>query len=74
MFMDSPYYSESELWRCSDSLFFEVPPLASNALVTMLHPLPKNVLQMVNHFEISYLRALFSCLETSRNRMRRDLN
>jgi hypothetical protein len=38
-FMDSPYYSES----------FEVPPLASDALLTMLHPLLKNVLQTVCH-------------------------
>jgi len=61
------------LWRCSDSLFFEVPPLASNALLTMLHPLLKNVLQTVDHFEISCLRAPFSWLEKPRNRMGRDL-
>jgi hypothetical protein len=30
-FMDSPYYSNLEL---CDGLFFEVPPLASNALLT----------------------------------------
>jgi hypothetical protein len=36
-------------WRCSDSLFFEVPPLASNALFTMLHPLIKNMLQIICH-------------------------
>jgi hypothetical protein len=43
-FVDSPYYSESEfLWRCGDSLFFEVPPLASVALITTLHPLLENV-------------------------------
>jgi hypothetical protein len=35
------------LWRCDDGLFFEVPPLASNALPTKLHPLLKNVLQTV---------------------------
>jgi hypothetical protein len=33
------------LWRCGDSLFFEVPPLASDAL--LFHPLLKNVLQTV---------------------------
>jgi hypothetical protein len=33
------------LWRCGDSLFFKVPPLASDALLTTLHPLLKNVLQ-----------------------------
>jgi hypothetical protein len=35
------------LWRCSDSLFFEVPPLESDALLTTLQPLLKNVLQTV---------------------------
>jgi hypothetical protein len=33
------------LWRCSDGLFFEVPPLASDALLTTLHPLLENMLQ-----------------------------
>jgi hypothetical protein len=28
--------SVGTLWRCSDGLFFEVPPLASDALLTML--------------------------------------
>jgi hypothetical protein len=46
-FVDSPYYFESELWRCGDGLFFEVPPLASDALLKTLHPLIKNVLQTV---------------------------
>jgi hypothetical protein len=27
------------LWRCGDGLFFEVPPLASDALLTTLHQL-----------------------------------
>jgi hypothetical protein len=31
----------------SDGLFFEVPPLASDALLTALHPLLENVLQTV---------------------------
>jgi len=57
------------LWRCSDSLFFEVPPLASDARLTMLHTLLENVLQTVDHFEISCLRALFSWLEKPRNCM-----
>jgi hypothetical protein len=48
-FVDSPYYSESELCGGMVSLFFEVPPLASNALLTTLHPLLKNVLQIVCH-------------------------
>jgi hypothetical protein len=38
--VDSSYYS-------SDNLFFEVPPLASDALLTVLHPLLKNVLLTV---------------------------
>jgi hypothetical protein len=38
------------LWRCGDDLFFEVPPLASDALLTTLHPLLENVLQTVDNF------------------------
>jgi hypothetical protein len=59
-FVDSPYYSESEL--CAGAVtvsFFEVPPLASDALLTTLHPLLENVLQTVDHFENSCLGALF---------------
>jgi hypothetical protein len=56
-------------WRCDDGLFSEVPPLASDALLTMLHPLLENVLQTVDHFEISCLGAPFSWLEKPRNRM-----
>jgi hypothetical protein len=48
------------LWRCGDGLFFEVPPLTSDALLTTLHPLLENVLQTVDYFEISCLRAPFS--------------
>jgi hypothetical protein len=32
---------------CGDGLFFEVPPLASDALLTTLRPLLENVLQTV---------------------------
>jgi hypothetical protein len=32
------------LWRCDDSFFFEVPPLASDILLIMLYPLLENVL------------------------------
>jgi hypothetical protein len=39
--------------------FFEVPPLVSDAILTTLHPLLENVLQTVDHFEISYLGAPF---------------
>jgi hypothetical protein len=70
--VDSPYYSESEL--CGDGLFFEAYPLASDAFLTTLHPLIENVLQTVDHFEISCLGANFSWLENPRNRMGRDLN
>jgi hypothetical protein len=61
-------------WRCGDCLFFKVPPLASDALLTMLHPLLENVLQTVDHFQISCLGAPFSCLEKPRNRMGLDLD
>jgi hypothetical protein len=47
------------LWRCGDGLFFEAPPLANDALLTTLHPILENVLQTVDHFEISYLGAPF---------------
>jgi hypothetical protein len=58
----------------SDSLFFQVPPLASNALFTMLHPLPVNVLQTVDHYKISCLGAPFSWLEKPRTCMGQDLD
>jgi hypothetical protein len=35
------------LWRCGDSLFFKVPPFASNALLIMLHPLLENKVTVV---------------------------
>jgi hypothetical protein len=46
------------------TVFFEVPPLASDALLTTLHPLLENVLQTVDHFEIC-LGAPFSWLKKS---------
>jgi hypothetical protein len=61
-------------WTCGDGLLFEVPPLASDALFTTPHPLFQNVLQTVDHFEISCLGAPFSWLQNSRNRTGRDLN
>jgi hypothetical protein len=61
------------LWRCGDGLFFEAPPLASDALLTTLHLLLENVLQTVDHFEISCLGTPFSWLEKPRNGMGRDL-
>jgi hypothetical protein len=47
-------------WKCGDGHFFEVPPLASDALLATLHPLLRNVLETVDHFEISCLGAPFS--------------
>jgi hypothetical protein len=35
------------LWRCGDGLFIEVPPLASGALLTTLHPLLENGVTVV---------------------------
>jgi hypothetical protein len=40
----------------------------------MLHPLLENVLQTVDHFEISCFGAPFSWLDKPRNRMGRDLD
>jgi hypothetical protein len=62
------------LWRCGDGLFFEVPPLANDALLKTLHPFLENVLQTVDHFDISYLGAPFSWLEKPKKLMGRDLN
>jgi hypothetical protein len=62
------------LWRYDNGLFFEVPPLASDELPTTLHPQLENVLQTVDHIEISCLGAPFSWLEKPRNLMGRDLD
>jgi hypothetical protein len=43
--VDSPYYYESELCGGAVTVFFEVPSLASDALLITLHPLLENVLQ-----------------------------
>jgi hypothetical protein len=65
------------LWRYGDSLFFEVPPLASNALLTTLHPILEKVLQTIycklqedsaaSSFDFG---ATFSWLKKPRNHMR----
>jgi hypothetical protein len=47
--------------------------MASDAILTTLHPLLENVLQTVDVFEIC-LGAPFSWLEKARIRMGRDLN
>jgi hypothetical protein len=59
-FVDSPYYFESEFCGGEVTVFFEVPPLASDALLTTLHLLLENMLQTIDHFEISCLGAPFS--------------
>jgi hypothetical protein len=47
-FVDSPLsLLVGNLLRCGDGLFFEVPPLLKDALLTTLHPLLANVLQTV---------------------------
>jgi hypothetical protein len=57
------------LWRCSDGLFFKVTPFASDSLLTVLHPLLENMLQTIDHFEISCFGAPFSWLEKPRKHM-----
>jgi hypothetical protein len=69
-FVDSPYYSESEL--CGGVVmvsFLKHLPWQANALLTMLHPLLENILQTIDHFKISCLGAPFSWLEKPRNCM-----
>jgi hypothetical protein len=47
-FVDSPYYSDSEL--CGGAVMVspsEVLPIASDALITTLHPLLKNVNRVI---------------------------
>jgi hypothetical protein len=68
-FVDSPYYSESELCGGAVTVCFEVPPLTNDALLATLHPLLENMLQIVYHSEISCLGAPFAWLEKPRNRM-----
>jgi hypothetical protein len=74
--VDSPYYSESEL--CGGAMtvsFSKCPPWqAMYFLQPTLHPLLENVLQTVDHFEISCLRAPVSWLEKPRNCRGRDLD
>jgi hypothetical protein len=67
-------YSESELCGGAVTVSIEVPPLASDVLLTTLRLLLENVLQTVGHFEISCLGVPFSWLEKPRHRMGRDLD
>jgi hypothetical protein len=42
-------YVRGPFAKCGDGLFFEVPPLTSDALLTTLHLLLENVLQTACH-------------------------
>jgi hypothetical protein len=71
----SAYYSELELFVGAVTVsFWKYLPWQAMHFFTTLHSLLENVLQIVDHFEISCLRAPFSLLEKPRNRMGRDLN
>jgi hypothetical protein len=48
--VDSLYYSESELGGGAVTVFFKVPPPASDVHLTTLPPLLENVLQTVASF------------------------
>jgi hypothetical protein len=74
-FVDSPYYSESEL--CGGVVtvsFLKYLPWQVMALLTMLHPLLKTMLQTVHHFKTSCLGAPFPWLDKPRNLMGQDLD
>jgi hypothetical protein len=53
-------FRDGTLCRCGDGLFFEIPPLASDAFLSALHPILENMLQTVDLFEISCFGAPFS--------------
>jgi hypothetical protein len=74
-FVDSPYYSESELRGGAVTVSFSkyLPWQVMHFLQRPTH-FSQNVLQTVDHFEISCLRAHFSWLEKHRNRMGQDLD
>jgi hypothetical protein len=60
------HYSKLELCGAVVTVSFlkyQGPPLVSDVLLTVLHPLLENVLQTVDHFEISCLGAPFSWSE-----------
>jgi hypothetical protein len=74
-FVDSPYYSESELRGGAVTVSFpKYFPWQVMHFLQRSTPHLENVLQTVNHFEIYYLGAPFSWLEKPRNCMGRDLN
>jgi hypothetical protein len=64
------------LWRCGDGLCSEVLPLASDTLLTTVHPLLENVLQTAASFRRIVEQAVltFSWLEKPKNRMGRYLD
>jgi hypothetical protein len=71
--VDSAYYSESELCGGVVISFSKYLLWQAMDFLTTLRPLLENVLHTVDHFGISYLGALFSWLEKTRNCMGRDL-
>jgi hypothetical protein len=73
-FVDSPHYSELEPCGGAGTVSFSKYFPSQAIFLTTLHPLLENVLQTVDHFEISCLGAPFPWLEKSRNLMRRDLD
>jgi hypothetical protein len=74
-FVDSPYYSKSELCGGVVTVSFSkyLPWQAMHFLQCSTHFL-KNVLETVDHFEISCLRAPVSWLKKPRNCMGHDLD
>jgi hypothetical protein len=72
-FLNSPYYSEPQLCGGAVTVSFS-KYLPWQATHTTLLALLEEVVQTVDHFEISCLGAPFSWLEKPRNRMERDLD
>jgi hypothetical protein len=74
-FVDSLYYSESELCVGVVTVSFsKYLPWQAMHFLQRSTPLLENLLQTVDHLETSCLGAPFSWLEKPRNRMRRDLD
>jgi hypothetical protein len=72
--VNSIYYSESELCEGAVTVSFSTHLPWQAMHFTTLHALLENVLQTVDHLEISCLRPPFSWLEKPKNRMGQDLN
>jgi hypothetical protein len=74
-FVDSPYYSESEICGGVVTVSFRSTSLGKRCTSYNAPPTSrKRAAYTVDHFEISCLGAPFSLVEKPRNRMRRDLN